>query len=393
MSTACNDDVEAVHLRLVDITISESCLDLHPSTHCGIGKRNCEDFLRNININHQNSMVPKKICHDLHQSSSSGIGKKNIEVRITEQNSTVLPGESPQNEQNMSLNDRNSIISKEICFGVHQSSQGSIGKRNPEELLKNMSINARNANQKCVTPPKSMSSIAKLNVAVQSIDSRMDADGNLTGSDVKDILHSDDENSCHTPEDFRVCDLDETDYGNNTKDTSNSGEGDMDLCRSHEEDISMKIRNGYPLQQGERDEDNAINRQDGRENPESNDKIDAKLHDREATAVQGGNSNQELREFIIKDGNVDNHKQIKTQNSYISNDGVKGWLQDLGLSKYVENFEVHEVDLEILPLLTFDDLREMGIMAVGSRRRLFCAIQQLRKCLMVKTDQSPVFGP
>lgn len=57
--------------------------------------------------------------------------------------------------------------------------------------------------------------------------------------------------------------------------------------------------------------------------------------------------------------------------------GVSGWLQDLGLGKYSELFELNEVDTEVLPLLTFEDLREMGVDAVGARRKMFNGIQEL----------------
>lgn len=57
--------------------------------------------------------------------------------------------------------------------------------------------------------------------------------------------------------------------------------------------------------------------------------------------------------------------------------GVRGWLQALGLGKYSEMFELNEVDNEVLPLLTMEDLREMGVGAVGARRKMFTAIQDL----------------
>ncbi|CAH8267923.1 unnamed protein product [Arabidopsis lyrata] len=58
-------------------------------------------------------------------------------------------------------------------------------------------------------------------------------------------------------------------------------------------------------------------------------------------------------------------------------EGVKIWLQELGLGRYWPMFEIHEVDEEVLPLLTLEDLKDMGINAVGSRRKMFCAIQKL----------------
>ncbi|CAH8365109.1 unnamed protein product [Eruca vesicaria subsp. sativa] len=58
-------------------------------------------------------------------------------------------------------------------------------------------------------------------------------------------------------------------------------------------------------------------------------------------------------------------------------EGVKIWLQELGLGRYWPMFEMHEVDEEVLPLLTLEDLKDMGISAVGSRRKMFCALQKL----------------
>ncbi|KAE8657165.1 Glycosyltransferase family 29 (sialyltransferase) family protein isoform 1 [Hibiscus syriacus] len=60
-------------------------------------------------------------------------------------------------------------------------------------------------------------------------------------------------------------------------------------------------------------------------------------------------------------------------------DGVRIWLYSLGLGRYAPVFKIHEVDDEILPLLTLEDLKDMGINAVGSRRKMFCAIQKLSR--------------
>jgi len=56
---------------------------------------------------------------------------------------------------------------------------------------------------------------------------------------------------------------------------------------------------------------------------------------------------------------------------------VAGWLWRMGMGRYAPAFEAHEVDAAVLPCLTMDDLRDMGIGAVGARRKLFCAIQRL----------------
>eukprot|EP00249_Psilotum_nudum_P015756 c25504_g1_i1 orf=497-1813(+) len=80
------------------------------------------------------------------------------------------------------------------------------------------------------------------------------------------------------------------------------------------------------------------------------------------------------------------HPQLKVARYGDFVNGVKGWLHSLGLGKYTPVFEVHEVDTEVLPLLTLDDLREMGINAVGTRRKMFCAIQNLGKGLVSLPD-------
>ncbi|XP_057436317.1 uncharacterized protein LOC130728768 [Lotus japonicus] len=61
------------------------------------------------------------------------------------------------------------------------------------------------------------------------------------------------------------------------------------------------------------------------------------------------------------------------------NEGVRSWLFELGLSRYAPMFEIHEVDDELLPMLTLEDLKDMGINAVGSRRKMYTAIQKLQK--------------
>lgn len=64
---------------------------------------------------------------------------------------------------------------------------------------------------------------------------------------------------------------------------------------------------------------------------------------------------------------------------YSEDAAIRIWLDGLGLGRYASVFEIHEVDDEVLPMLTLEDLKDMGISAVGSRRKMFCAIQQLGK--------------
>jgi class 3 adenylate cyclase len=56
---------------------------------------------------------------------------------------------------------------------------------------------------------------------------------------------------------------------------------------------------------------------------------------------------------------------------------IAAWLQDLGLERYVPAFRDNEIDWEVLPKLTADDLKDIGVTAVGHRRKLLEAIAQL----------------
>jgi class 3 adenylate cyclase/predicted ATPase len=56
---------------------------------------------------------------------------------------------------------------------------------------------------------------------------------------------------------------------------------------------------------------------------------------------------------------------------------IGAWLGSLGLDRYEAAFRDNDVDLEVLPRLTADDLRELGVNSVGHRRRLLTAIAGL----------------
>src|SRR5271165_7056142 len=56
---------------------------------------------------------------------------------------------------------------------------------------------------------------------------------------------------------------------------------------------------------------------------------------------------------------------------------VASWLQQLGLAQYEPAFRDNEVDGDVLPDLTADDLIAIGVTAVGHRRKLLSAIAAL----------------
>ena len=58
---------------------------------------------------------------------------------------------------------------------------------------------------------------------------------------------------------------------------------------------------------------------------------------------------------------------------------LTNWLRGLGLEQYARTFRDNDVDSEILPELTTDDLIGLGITSIGHRRKLLAAISALRE--------------
>ena len=70
---------------------------------------------------------------------------------------------------------------------------------------------------------------------------------------------------------------------------------------------------------------------------------------------------------------------------------IGGWLRSLGLEEYETAFRENKVDAAVLPKLTAEDLKDLGIGAVGDRRKLLEAIADLR--LGTKPDLVPSEAP
>ena len=54
------------------------------------------------------------------------------------------------------------------------------------------------------------------------------------------------------------------------------------------------------------------------------------------------------------------------------------WLRSLGLGKYEAAFRENEITEKVLPNLTAEDLKDLGVSIVGHRRTLLDAIAALR---------------
>jgi hypothetical protein len=57
---------------------------------------------------------------------------------------------------------------------------------------------------------------------------------------------------------------------------------------------------------------------------------------------------------------------------------VSAWLRGQGVGQYEAAFRDNAVDDGVLPSPTSDDLKEIGVSAIGHRRRMLDAIAALR---------------
>src|SRR5262249_8279569 len=73
---------------------------------------------------------------------------------------------------------------------------------------------------------------------------------------------------------------------------------------------------------------------------------------------------------------------------------VASWLHQLGLAQYEPAFRDNEVDGDVLPDLTAEDLIAIGVTPVGHRRRLLSAIAALGDAAQAPAlTATPASGP
>ena len=68
---------------------------------------------------------------------------------------------------------------------------------------------------------------------------------------------------------------------------------------------------------------------------------------------------------------------------------ISAWLHSLGMQRYEEAFRANEIDAGVLPTLTSEDLKDLGVTLVGHRRRLLDAIAALDTRAWASSDASP----
>src|SRR6516225_9625758 len=64
------------------------------------------------------------------------------------------------------------------------------------------------------------------------------------------------------------------------------------------------------------------------------------------------------------------------------------WLHSLGLGQYEQAFRENAVEPDVLLRLTAEDLRELGVLPVGHRRKLLDAIAALRVSVSPTSDDA-----
>ena len=71
---------------------------------------------------------------------------------------------------------------------------------------------------------------------------------------------------------------------------------------------------------------------------------------------------------------------------------VAAWLRDLQLERYVSAFRDNDIDAEVLPKLTAEDLISIGVTSVGHRRKLLDAIAGLGMTVPTAVVAAPAAG-
>jgi uncharacterized protein YjiS (DUF1127 family) len=56
---------------------------------------------------------------------------------------------------------------------------------------------------------------------------------------------------------------------------------------------------------------------------------------------------------------------------------IDGWLCGIGFAQYAEMFRANDIDIELLGRLTNDDLKDIGVVSLGHRKKLLQAIADL----------------
>jgi len=58
--------------------------------------------------------------------------------------------------------------------------------------------------------------------------------------------------------------------------------------------------------------------------------------------------------------------------------GITTWLKRLGMERFINNFVQEEIDMDVLPHLTEEHLKKIGVETIGARLCICAAIEKLK---------------
>ena len=65
---------------------------------------------------------------------------------------------------------------------------------------------------------------------------------------------------------------------------------------------------------------------------------------------------------------------------------IADWLKELGMAEYAERFAENHIDSSVLCDLTDQDLKDLGIVSIGHRRKMLRGISELAEARTVPPD-------
>jgi hypothetical protein len=70
---------------------------------------------------------------------------------------------------------------------------------------------------------------------------------------------------------------------------------------------------------------------------------------------------------------------------------IRLWLESQGLGQYTQAFEANDIEVELVPELTDEALRQLGVSSLGHRLRLLAAAKSANVSLSHLSPLKPPF--
>ena len=71
---------------------------------------------------------------------------------------------------------------------------------------------------------------------------------------------------------------------------------------------------------------------------------------------------------------------------------IADWLESLGMPEYAQRFAENDIDVSVLPHLTDQDLKELGV-SLGHRRKILAAITEITRTAPAAPAPTPATEP